>query len=106
MVKSGCGNDQVGLREGVVRPCGFLDKEAPLEHHVLGNGKDPLSEHRAYLVVQPGTEVGTANGIADHFNAVSDFSERHRADEQLVQRLGRNEPNNPRRNSSASMTTT
>ena len=96
MVKTGCGNDQVGLRKGMSGLATILNEKSPLEHDILGKGKNALIEHRPYLVGQPVIEFGTPDGIADHLDAISNFSESHRADEQRLEWLGRNERHNPR----------
>ena len=96
VVKCGGRYDQVRLRKRNASLAAFLDKKAPPEHHVLGNVKDALLEHRADFVRQPLFEFGSLNGVFDHLYAVSDLGKRYGAHEQLVQRLRRDERDDAR----------
>src|SRR5438128_2038159 len=86
VVKTRCGNDQVGLREGMTGLAAFLDEKTPLEHDVFGYRKHSLIEHGPHSDGQPVLELSTANRVADHLDAVADLGERHRADEKILQR--------------------
>ena len=81
VVEGGCRNDELGLRKGVPGLAPLLDEQAPLEHDILGNLEYALAEHRPHLVRQPTIELGAADRIDDHFDAVTDLGECHRADE-------------------------
>ena len=95
MLQAGGRDEQMRLREGMAGLAPVLHQQTPLEHHSLRHGKHTLLEHRPQPVVQPVNQLGSVDGVADHFNAQADLGKSHRADEELRQRLGRHKSQNP-----------
>ena len=87
VVQGGCGDDEVGLGEGVASLAAFLDQEAPLKHDVLGDRQDALLKHRPHLVCEPIMQLGAAAGVGDELDAKPEFGEGYRADKEAIERL-------------------
>ncbi len=90
-MKRRCGDDEVGLRIGMARLAAVRDEEPPLEHDIFGHREGALLEHWAYLVRKPVIQLRAAGGVANAFDAEADFRKGDGADEEPVERLGRNE---------------
>ena len=84
-------NDEIGLREGIVRLAAILDQQSPFEHDVFGYREHALLEHGSYFVRKPVAELGATTGVGDEFNAKSNFGEGYRADMEKLERLGGDE---------------
>ena len=62
-----------GCEKGVADFAAFFDQQAPPEHDVFGNRKNPVHEHRPYLVDQPVVQLGAAIGFGHEFNPKPNF---------------------------------
>jgi hypothetical protein len=91
VMKRRCGVDEVGLRTGMARLAAVRDEDPPFEHDIFGYRQGALLEHRPYLVREPVIEFRAARGVADAFDAEADFRKGDGADEDEIERLGRDE---------------
>jgi len=96
VLQGGCRDDQVRLRKRMADLPAVFDEEAPLEHDILGDFKYALIEHGSHSVQQPVIQLGAANRIVDRLDAVSDFSERDGADEQVLEPFASDEASHAR----------
>ena len=87
MVKGGCRNDQIGLKKSVTNLAASFNKKSPLEHDILGNVEHPLIEHGSNPITKPRIELRATYRIGRSFNTVTNFSERHGTDEQILKPL-------------------
>ena len=87
MVQGGCGDNEVGLGEGVASLAAFLDQETPFKHDILGDRQDALLEHRPHLVREPTVQLGAAVGVGNELDAEPEFGEGHRADKKAIEWL-------------------
>lgn len=87
VLKGGCCDNEIRLREGVPELAAFFDKKAPSQHDVFGDFQHARFKHRANFVDEPVVQLGTASGIRKAFDPKADFGERDGTDEKNVHGL-------------------